>query len=100
MSACYSVRIPAGYVDDVCLGDDAPSLIVVKRRKAWSKARWSREEADAMCCLLRLLGFSDAFIESCFPASSYADDAQEVYPYSNQRRPKNRQFFGQPAYAM
>jgi hypothetical protein len=98
----FSVRTSVGYIDDLCLGADAPSLAMIKRRKDWSKARWSSVEAGAMCDLLRDLGFTDVRAESCFPESSYADE-DDGAPFdvgSSQRRPKDGRFFGQPAHAM
>jgi len=102
MSALYAVRIPAGYVDDVCLGADAPSLAVIKRSAESSAARWTRDEAEALCDLLRCLRFGDAeAVIRIRPESSYADEGDEPpFSVSNQRRPKNCRFFGQPAYAM
>ena len=97
----FSVRTSVGYIDDVCLGADAPSLAMIKRRKDWSRARWPRNEADAMCDLLRVLGFTDVEIEAFFPESSYADEGDEPpYDVSSGRRPKNCRFFGQPDHAM
>jgi hypothetical protein len=96
----YSVKTSVGYIDDVCLGADAPTLAVIKRRRDWSKARWSSVEADAMCGLLRSLGFSDVAIEACFPESSYDDASIDVDDPLTTYRPKNCRFFGQPAAVM
>jgi hypothetical protein len=101
-AACYSVRIPAGYVDDVCLGDDAPSLAVIKRRPEKSHARWTRDEAEAMRDLLCGLRLGDAeIVIRVRPESSYADEGDEPpFSVSSGHRPKNCRFFGQPVHAM
>jgi hypothetical protein len=102
MSACYSVRIPAGFVDDICLGADAPSLAVIKRRAERSHTRWTRDEAEALCDVLRDLRFDSAeIVIRVRPESSYADEGDEPpFFVSDQRRPKDCRFFGQPAHAM
>ena len=101
-AALYAVRLPAGYVDDVCLGADAPSLAVIKRHADSSAARWTRDEAEALCDLLRCLRFGDAEIAiRVRPEYSYADEGDEPpFSVSSQRRPKNGRFFGQPAFTM
>jgi hypothetical protein len=94
--------LPAGYVDDVYLGSDAPSLAVIKREATRSAARWTRDEAEAMRDLLRGLRFGDAeIVIRVRPESSYAAEGDEPpFSVSSQRRPKHCRFFGQPAHAV